>query len=341
MSRNAALRGNLIELTAVFVDAAGDPADPTDLTLSIYPPGENPELGAVVGDAWVYNVTLTDGGLGPQAIVGNTVERTAEGYYTYSFTIPADADLGSSFDRWEATLDLESLDEVFNFVIVGGGSVGTTKLYENNIVYIELSENIAGTEGSVLGEDTTYYFTTRYNPLYVSSRQVRLDIGPFITDLSDDVINFAIFEASLDANMNLFQTTSVNARYLPLAQKQYTLASAELTLIRALMGDMSLSGKMSKELGDLSYSHGGNLKALEQVATELQKKLKEWERVLQTGGDIAPGTSLRPMSGVKGSQSEDGIIVGRQWHPNSGVGDPAANTKDYLYGRKNLRTFRR
>lgn len=342
--RNSVLRGDIIELTAVFLDAAGDPADPTDLVFSIYPPGSNPELGAPVSEAWVYNVTLSSGGSGPEASPTKTLERTAEGYYKYAFTVPEDADLGSAFDRWEATLDLEDLDEVFNFVIVGGGSVGTTKLYNNNIVFIKLSKDIASIDGYTLGEDTYSSFTTTYDPLYSSVRQVRLDLGPFVSHLSDDTINLSIYEAGREADAFTFQSIMANTNFFNYSRSRYTLLAAELILLRALTGDSTLTSRMSKSLGELSVSRSGNLSALKERAEEIRKELEEWRKSIMTGGDVPPGTSLRPQVSVKGSLAEDRIVVGRQWEPTSGIGivsrHSIGNSYRYASGRRDLKTFR-
>lgn len=343
MSRNSALRGNIIELTAIFSDAANQPADPENLKVSIYPPGYNPESGAVPGDAWVYEATLTSGGSGPESDPSRTVEKSDTGSYKFAFPIPADADLGAAFDRWEATLDGEDLDETFSFVIVGGGSVGTTKLYDNNIVYTELDKSIAALDGSTLGEDQTFYFTTTYDPLYASVRQVRLDCGPLLVDVPDDTINFAIFEASLEADANSFKSVISDASYYKYIRNQYTLLNAELTLIGALMGDIGLSSRMSKTLGDLSVSRGGLNSSLQYKRDQLQDELQELLKVIRSGGLIAPGASLNSKYGIKGNAAEDSMFVQRQWQPTSGIGAntrSAGNTSVYSSGRRRLKTYR-
>lgn len=341
--RNSTLRGDIIVLTAVFLDAAGNEEDPTDLTLSIYPPGFNPESeGVTTADAWVYGVTLNSPGSGPE-VSAETVVRTSEGRYQYSFRVPEDADLGTSFDRWQATLDLEELDETFTFVVVGGGSVGTTYLYENNLVNIKLDSTIASLTGETLGEDNYFYFTTTYNPLYASARQARLEMGPFVSDLPDDTINLALFESSLAADINSFQVSSKNPKYMKYAKQRYTLIRAEIMLLRAMTGDPS-ANKMSKKLGDFYVSRDGNLNAIQNRIDDLEKELKEWRKAVRTGGDIATGASLRPQYAVKGKYAEDAICVGRQWQPTTSIcspnENPAGNYKRPVTSRKCLKTYK-
>lgn len=340
--RNSVLRGDIIELTAVFLDAAGDPADPADLVFSIYPPGSNPELGAPTGDAWVYNVTLSNGGSGPEADPSKTLEKTADGHYKYAFTVPADADLGTGFDRWEATLDLEDLDETFNFVIVGGGSVGTTKLYENNMVMIRLGETIADTEGNALGEEATYYFTTTYDPLYSSIRRIRLDLGPLIANVPNDTINLAIFEASLHVDKISFAPIfSDGAAYLAHAKRELATCYAELILITGSQG--LGSDKMNKTLGDLTVGRGGGDISASNREDKLRECIAQWEPVVQSGGEISPATSLKPVSAVKGSTAEDRVGVGREWEPTSvpGSGMPLSNRHEQATARRWVRNYRK
>jgi hypothetical protein len=340
--RSSVLRGDIIELTAVFFDAAGDPADPTSLKIGIYPPGSNPELGAPTSEAWVYDITLTDGGLGPLADPAKTLERTGEGHYKYAFTVPGDSDVGSAFDKWEAVLDSEDIEAVFNFVIVGGGSVGTTKLYENNIVHIELDKSIGSLDGDTLGTTQRYYFTTTYNPLYASIRQLRLDLGSFVDDIPDDTINLSIYEAGRDADINSFQKIIPNMTYFRYVKDRYTLLMAELVLLRGLMGSPA-ANKLSKKLGDLSVFREGNMKMLEDRAEEVKEELDELRSSLRSGGATSTGSSMMPNVSVKGAYAPDAIVVGRQWEPTSGIGisspRSAGNAKLAISGRRDLKTF--
>lgn len=346
MSRDSVLRGDIVELTAVFYDAIGNPTNPSDILFSVYPPGSNPEHdGVTTADAWVYNVTLTSGGSGPLANANNLLEETSTGHYRYSFTVPEDADLGSGFDRWEATLDSQSLDETFNFVIVGGGSVGTTILYENNIVYIELSDKILAEDGASLGSDEIFYFTTTYNPLYVSSRQVRLELGFFASSIPEDTINLAIYEAGKDLDANLFNSVGSNQDYFNYVKEEYVKISASLMVLNGMMGDVNLTGRLSKALGDMSVMKDGNADMLLEREYALTKELKGLLKAIRTGGRVTPETSLKPGVTVKGESSIDAISVERQWEPMSGVGIPrsAANTSIRHVGgssRRRHRTFK-
>lgn len=341
MSRSAQLRGQVIELTASFYDAADEYADPSNLKVSIYPPGKNPESGSVtITDAWVYDITLTDPGLGPEASA-EVVERLSEGNYRYKFTVPADANLGAAYDKWEGTVDLQDLDETFAFVIVGGGSVGITQIYENNVVFIQLDKTVAASDGSTLATSYKTYFTTSYLPLYSAVRRVRLDLGSLIDNIPDDTINLAIFEASLEANALSFGTITQNVSFFQFARKQYVTCLAEVTLLTGMGGGKGGGGK-SKRLADLAVTYQGNIDDLLKKALACMAR---WESVLTSSGALSPFVSQRPEYAIKGNYDPDRPNPGRLWEPTSSylgadVSMPAANIKSkYSTNRRYKRDF--
>jgi len=259
MSRGAQLRGQDITLTAIFLDAAGERADPTGLTIEVYPPGEDPRSDDVTtDDAWVYNVSLTGTGSGPYASSAKIV-KMGTGWYQYNFTVPIDADTDTAYDRWQGTLNGQALDETFTFIIVGGGSasVGANPLLNNNMFFIQLDEDIASTDGYTLGDDYTFYYTTTYDPLYSSIRRIRLELGPFIEEVPDDTINLAIFEASLEADALTFGPVSLTGnalQFFNFARRQYVTCVTELILLGAITSDSGGGGAKSKRLADLSIT---------------------------------------------------------------------------------------
>ncbi|RLC15056.1 MAG: hypothetical protein DRI24_11910 [Deltaproteobacteria bacterium] len=213
------------------------------------------------------------------------------------------------------------------------------ELYPNNIVLIELDETVASTDGSTLGEDVIWYFTTTYTPLYSSIRRIRLDMGILVSDIPDDTINLAIFEASLSADQQTFILGS--GAYFEYARREYTTCLAEQILYGALSGDGSIFGKMSKRLGDLSVSRGGNPQLMSNM-DDLQECVEKWARILQSGGQKGPYTSILPGIAVKGSRSEDAMATARQWAPSSISSSPAANTSGRFYtSRKGFRTYKK
>jgi hypothetical protein len=350
MSRNAAQRGEPITLTATFLDAGGDYVDPSNINVGVYPPGFDPRsLGITQADAWVYSVTLSDPGLGPYVNINETIDKIGTGRYRYVFTPPAEADFGAAFDRWQGTVDSIALDETFSFTIVGGGSIGASQLYSNNVVFITLGSTIADTDGNTLGSNYESYFTTTYDPMFTHVRRIRLDLGALIVDIPDDTINLAIFEASLEAQALTFGLLTITPpsvlRFFNFARRQYVTCLAEIILLNAISGGSVIEGGKSKRLADLqiSYSGGGQFDNLLKKAADCRMK---WEATLTSSGEIGPGTSQKPSMVIKGRLDPDRPEFGRDWEPtstHSGIGSeyPAANTKtrDTVLNRRWRRSF--
>jgi hypothetical protein len=217
------------------------------------------------------------------------------------------------------------------------------QLYTNNIVILEIDESLSDTDGNSLAEDYESYFSTPYTPLYTSLRRVRLDLGPLITDVSDETIMLAILEASLYADAISFSTTISNTTYFHHARREFTTCLAELMLVKALLSDGGTSDRMSKELGDLKVSRGG-INSLIDTRNSLEDCVARWEISVNTGGEITPNTSVKPQITVKGAAAEDNIVVRRQWEPTSTIettnSRSAGNAYRYVSGRRDYKTFR-
>lgn len=330
--RNSVLRGNEISLTIIFLNAVGDRTDPDSdtLNLNIFPPGFDPRLDDDVSNAWVYGVTLTSGGAGPYADAEVHIERLDTGSYSYTFMIPDDAELGAGFDQWTATIDDEDLDETFSFVIVGGGSIGSTQLYENNMVFIRLGSTIAAADGSLLGEAFESYFTTTYNPLYTSVRRIRADVGSLISGVPDDTINLHIFESSLEADALVFSTltglTSSQINFFNFARRQFVTCLTELTLLGAIAGQGGVTGQKQKRLADLEVRSAAGVGKLDDLLERALACKIKWEATLSSAAEVGPNTSSRPSMVVKGSSDPDRPMIGRGYSTRNGQ-YPAANTK--------------
>jgi hypothetical protein len=235
------------------------------------------------------------------------------------------------------------LDETFSFTVVGGGAIGTTQLLENNIVFITLDKTIADTDGNTLGTNNEFYFTTTYTPLYSSIRRIRLDLGALLADVPDDTVNFALFEASLEAaalsfNALTFSSSSMR-RFFEFARRQFVTCAAEIILLDAIGGGATGGGK-SKRLADLQISYAGEGQFDDLLKKAVSCRIK-WEATLTSAGEIGPGTSQRPSMVIKGRMDPDRPEFGREWEPVStyaGIGSeyPASNikSKNSLYYRR-------
>jgi hypothetical protein len=163
-----------------------------------------------------------------------------------------------------------------------------------------------------------------------------LDLGALITDVPDDTINLAIFEASLEANALTFGTLTAQRasviRFFQFARRQYVTCVAELILLNALQGSITGDeGGRSKRLADLQVSYGGGGEFDDLLDRAIACRIK-WEATLTSYGEIGPGTSQKPSMVIKGKLDPDRPEFGREWEPTSthaGIGSeyPASNVK--------------
>jgi hypothetical protein len=332
--RNGSLRNQTITLTAKFLDAAGNLTDPDSTpTIDIFPAGKDPNSGTTINaDAIILDASQSS--LGNPA-GANYIDRESIGCYSYEFPIPGNAGFGVWFDRWNADIDGQAVEAVFMFAVVGGGSIGTSQLFENNRVTVIIDGELLDVDGNLLSNDYDWYFTTTYTPLYSSVRKMRLELGPLINQLPDDTINLAIFEASLLADAISFPSASSNTEYFTVARREY---------VTCLAGAMLLSNKGTqgkvKRLADLSVELSGDPN---DKLKDLYSCIGKWDHVIKSNGELATGTSLKPRSVVKGEFDPDKPVIGRLWTQWSHLLEnnvPAANSKTRKRGsRRAKNTF--
>lgn len=182
-------------------------------------------------------------------------------------------------------------------------NTASQQLTENMQVVITLSKNIKNTSGISLGEDTVYYFTTLYNPLYSSVKKLRLEVGSFLSDLPDDTLNLAIFEASLMAD-EIHWAKSSNNDFFRFARREWvTCKAAEMLLSNTL----ALLGATSKKLDNLEISYSG--KNGQDLLNKVRDCLAKWETEVISGGHA----TQVPRFIVKGEFDIDAPHVGRMW----------------------------
>jgi hypothetical protein len=157
----------------------------------------------------------------------------------------------------------------------------------NREVEIYIPSTVAGLDGTTLGTNYTYYFTTQFDPLYIGANRVRLALGEMLNDVSDDTLNRLIHVNSLLANwysndykvmIQPFESDDIKVSELsvirpsftvdpvtgaPLYVKEYVLAKTMLDILKAkFLGEIDgiLVGGgpgASKSLADLKITQGG------------------------------------------------------------------------------------
>lgn len=172
------------------------------------------------------------------------------------------------------------------------------------------------------GEILTSTFTSAYDPLYSSVTMIRQDIGELITDLTDDEINFKIYQVSQTAQ----QLAGRAQRYLlygsgigniqlqfagvdraamrnaipyptPYYVQQYVRYKSEEELVYAKYIKLSSqAGMMEKDLGDLKIIRQVMIPKIQEVLSDLKTNLKEWEDSVRGGGTAKPKWTSRAKS---------------------------------------------
>ena len=181
------------------------------------------------------------------------------------------------------------------------------QLLKNMQVVIEIDESVKDTSGNSLGSNYEFYFTTPYDPLYCTTRHIRMAAGAYLTSVTDDAINLAIFEASLMADhMTLVVVASDNVYYKFVRSQWVCCKVLELLLLNVLG---SRNGLRSKKLDNLEVSYdpkGGGIDDALERALACEAK---WEAALLAGGygkQTAVGV-------IKGELDPDAPMIGRGW----------------------------
>lgn len=243
-----------------------------------------------------------------------------------SYTVDESVDLGI-----EATGDLSFTHSTSGAVLTI--TLTADQLYVNNLIEIVLDSSIPNSDGDTMDSDETLLFTTTLDPYYTGIRHVRLHLGSYGDSFTNEAIALAIWDASMEAKALAGSSVVDTDMYLR-AKQMFTACYAAKILIS---GGKIASGGVRKRLDNLDISR--DLGGITDVSNDLDDCMKAYDLALRTGGDIAPGTSIKPMGVVKGDNCYDTMVHGRRWEsPDVGVGN--ANVL-YPNRRRWVRTHRR
>jgi len=293
-----------VELFVKFTDGVGDLITPSvGPTIDIFPPDKDPEdPDTVDGDALVLNATISS--LGDIGQAGTyLIETVSTGMYRYRYPTSPTTEVGTYFDRWTATIDGGVVQTTFNFEVLEKLNTISLSLGNNMRVTITLDESIASTSSIKLSQDYEFHFYTPLSPFYASNQLIDLEIGSFISALSIEAIDYAILEASIEADVLSFKSIK-NTEWFEHARRQYVICRAAHILMRN-----SVSNPLRrKKLAELEVEWDNSFK---DKFNELDDCVQEMKRILNSGGELGEGTSLRPLTGIKGGSHIDRPAFGR------------------------------
>ncbi len=313
MATRASVRvGQTGFLRAQFTDDAGLPVQATSVTVDLFDPTLDPDVD-----------TPTESGLTPVYL----------GEGVFELEITAEGPEGRWIDQWTGTIAGTSTVANLSFEVIAGGAIEaypTFGLNPNNVVEVTLSKEIASTDGTLLGEDFTFSFTTTYTPLWSSVRKVRLEIGALIKNIPDDTINLALLEASLEAEEMNWKKELVNTTLYQHARREYVTCRASGTLLNNILGGGLLKSKM---LADFQVQY--DTQATRDLLGRVLDCADKWAGQLVAGGGA--NVSRNPRMVIKGDLDPDRPDSRRMMDETPG--EPMANTAyRYPNTRRYLRT---
>lgn len=263
------------------------------------------------------------------------VSEPVDGFYSPSDTPFAGGHAGATYGEFTG-----KLTSTFQFVndttLLITIDTDSSPLFQNNTVSLTIPAMTAKDGGGLQGP-LQYFFTTQYDPLYCSSKLIRIRIGSFIQDVADDTVNFAIFDASNMADQfTPILPSNMNARmmqWLLYCKEEYVRATACIFLLQnSPVIQFKQKGKL---LGDIQVTWQQS-KIMEDMVNTLNKEALEWQELIQNAGIMPQKVQMA----VKGATDWDRPLIGRDFSSYP-TGPPAANEKVMpLYSRRGIRVFR-
>lgn len=158
---------------------------------------------------------------------------------------------------------------------------GSVRLMTNQIYTAQLA--IGDTEHAIS-------FTSRYDPLYSTAKIIRTDLGDWVKDVPDDVINYIIHENSILALELWANRPEDEITEIPYAVKQFVRYKTKISLVRSIYLGEIRSARLTKTLGNLTINRESRMPLLNDLLTGLEHELAKWESLLSGSAD----SLLRP-----------------------------------------------
>ncbi len=197
-----------------------------------------------------------------------------------------------------------------------------TELIKENYRYkIKVAGDLSSITGLVLGDELEFYFTSRYSPYYVDISAVRARFLSAEKRIPDDLINYYIYQASLEAHSMVVSTfaTSLNGLLGPFnydAVKEYLIRDATkfnsfgvlkwtecLATFRLLQSilreELRNVGRERKQGEYLEKLDADFLKAIQAAKDDAKSELDQWAQafgLMDTPSSVSVGSAFDPNS---------------------------------------------
>lgn len=320
MTNRSVRAGETILLRTLIKDDLGDPTEASGLFVHIFDP-----------DADILELS--------EAFIASGVPTyLGEGVFEFPFTPPLAGPEGVWSDMWIGELTGQTISGVMEFTVGTAGTIQSLddQLFTNDIVQVTLTSGIQATDGTFLEEEFNLEFLVVTSPSYSSVRKVRLEIGAFINQLPDDILQMSILEASLEADVLTFAPVSANTSLFKHARREFVTCTASQILLTNV-GSLLLR---TKTLADLHVEYDTN--GIRDATRRLIDCMDRWESQIIAGGGAR--ASAQPEMVVKGINDPDRPLMSRMWQStdqgNISRRIPAANTTtDNPHTRRQKKTF--
>jgi hypothetical protein len=173
----------------------------------------------------------------------------------------------------------------------------TDAITGNSRYTIRFDSRFPNTDGSLLGENKEYFFTSNYTPLYADIRELQAYFAAGIVDLPDDFLYYHIYMASLEANARWYAGGMIVAmdesivRDVPNQQtytvSRWTRAKAIYTLLFSILQSDIRNVGRNRKLGDYAESLGEDyVNAIKKALDEAKKDLDDQENQLTASNAV-------------------------------------------------------
>lgn len=304
-TRNSSLAGETIVLRAVFKDGAGNLITPDSVPdVYIYDPSIDSDTRDAEIEAETYASAIA-GPLTPTAI--------STGFYSLSYSIPTGEEVGTWSDVWAVTVNGVLNQATLSFTVEEEIDIDDQDIGNNIMLIVELSSDIQDEDGNAL-DDTQLFYTTTYYPFYASPDQVRVQVGPWISYMTDEALALLIHWSSQEVDF-INKALSNHSKYA-FARTMFVVFDTALKVLNQPGAGLTAgyaSGR-KKKLGDLEITDGTpNVQISDRIYEFVLNNRNEWWRVVNAGGNIVPGESFGIATGIKGEWNEEYFQRGRLW----------------------------
>lgn len=153
---------------------------------------------------------------------------------------------------------------------------------------------------SLRGQQRDFTFTSRYSPLFSSVKVLRNDFAELFQGISDDRLNFFIWQSSQLA-VELMTEVGGDTDTVTFAMKQYARYKSEHDIIRAiLIAYGSAAGMHEKFLGEFKISKEIKTPEIEAILAGLKEEIRRWETSMdispRVGGAVRAGATVFPLN---------------------------------------------